>query len=85
MRCLHFSHAVRQVGRDSGEAFPSTVHNVVAAGAHGGTGASADAARLQAGGVLVTWREASSGGEEQTQEVRQEDDGDARKEAPTGV
>lgn len=74
-RCLHFSHAVWQVGRDSGEAFPSTVHNVVAAGAHGGTGAAADAARLQAGGVLVTWGEASAGGEKQTQKVRWEDNG----------
>ena len=53
-RCLHLGHAVWQVGRDGGETFPSTVHNVVTAGAHGRAGASADAARLQAGRLLVT-------------------------------
>ncbi len=55
--CLHLSHAVRKVGWDGGETFPSTVHNVVAAGAHGRARASTDAARLQAGRVLVTCRE----------------------------
>lgn len=52
--CLHLSHGVGQVGRDGGEAFPPTVHDVVAAGAHGGARANADAARLRAARFLVT-------------------------------
>lgn len=52
--CLHLGHGVWQVGWDGGETFPSAVHNVVTAGAHGRAGASADAARLQTGRLLVT-------------------------------
>lgn len=54
--CSHLGHAVRQVGWNGGETFPSTVHDVVTAGAHGRTRAAACAAWLQAGRLLVTWR-----------------------------
>lgn len=52
-RYLHLSHAFWQVGRNGGKSFSSAVHDVVAACAHGGARASAHAARLQAGGLLV--------------------------------
>lgn len=56
-RCLHLSHALWQVGWNGGKSFPSAVHDVVTARAHGGARASAHAARLQAGGLLVAWKE----------------------------
>lgn len=54
---LHLSHALWQVGWNGGKSFPSAVHDIVTARTHGGARASADAARLQAGGVLVAWKE----------------------------
>lgn len=54
--CLHLSHALGQVGWNGRESFPSAVHDVVAARAHGGARASADAARLHAGRLLVAWK-----------------------------
>lgn len=56
-RCLHLSHALWQVGWNSGKSFPSAVHDVVTARAHGRARTSADAARLKARGLLVAWEE----------------------------
>lgn len=56
-RRLHLSHALWQVSWNGGKSFPSAVHDVVTARAHGGARASSDAACLQAGGLLVAWEE----------------------------
>lgn len=50
----HLSHGLGQVGGDGRQAPPTTVHDVVAAGAHGRTGAGRQAARLDEGAAAVT-------------------------------
>lgn len=49
----HLSHGLREVGGDGSEAPSSTVHNVVAAGTHRGTGAGRQAAGLNEGTAAV--------------------------------
>lgn len=49
----HLSHGLGQVCRDGSEAPPTTVHDVVAAGAHRRTGARSQAARLNEGAAAV--------------------------------
>lgn len=54
----HLSHGLRQVGGDGSEAPPSAVHDVVAAGTHGRTGAWRQAARLNEGAVAMACKQA---------------------------
>lgn len=53
----HFSHSVRQVGRDGCQPLATTVHNAVAAGAHGRAGTRWKTADLGPGSIILACRE----------------------------